>query len=323
MTKRIKRGDYPKHVKVLWILVSILALMNILIIFYLFSINSTVNEMRDSINHSIFNLENNLVVYQNKQDAEMKSLEDWVKDTGITLANRIEEVNDNLNAKFDSQIQELNSELDKLRNESEEKYGTISAKIDVIENRTKEVNLEEIEKSIVYVETGEYAGSGVIFDEGGYIVTSRHLILDADRINVELYDGREYDADRIGQSRKKDLTIIKIRKSGLNLSKLEFEDPENIKIGDTVYAIGNPLGEEITKFTVNKGVISGLREDDEINYVQTDAALNPGNSGGPLVNEDGKIVGIVAWGYSGTEGLSFAIRSDEVQEFIDEEMNNL
>ena len=121
MTRRIKKGNYLKHVKVLWILVSILLIMNIATVAYLLSLNSALSEMKISLDRNISDMKDSLLAYQNKQNEEMKSLEDWVKDTGITLANRIEEVNDDLNTKFDSQIHELSSELDKLRNESEGK----------------------------------------------------------------------------------------------------------------------------------------------------------------------------------------------------------
>jgi len=251
-------------------------------------------------------------------EASIRNTSDLFGSSITALDNKVEGQVDEL----DSKILDLSSRVDALSQESEEKYESLTGKISGLENVSKGVDIEELKKAVVFIEVDDqYLASGTIFNEEGYIITNKHVIEGAEKIQIELFNGKKYRASVIAESSsKKDLAILKLQGSGYDLTKLEFEDIENIKTGDNVYAIGNPLGEEMTKFTVTEGIISGFRGEKGVQYIQTDAALNPGNSGGPLINNNGKTVGIVRMGYIYAEGLSFAIRSDFVQEFIEEEM---
>ena len=156
----------------------------------------------------------------------------------------------------------------------------------------------------------EGAGSGVIVSEDGYIVTNDHVIDRATSITVRLIDGREFPASLIGTDPKTDIAVIKISASGL--SPANFGDSSALVIGESAIAVGNPLGE--LGGTVTSGIISALDremtvEGETMALLQTDAAVNPGNSGGGLFNMRAELIGIVNAKSSGLniEGLGFAI----------------
>ncbi len=179
-----------------------------------------------------------------------------------------------------------------------------------------EITTEYLNKSswFQYVSTG--AGSGVILSEDGYIITNNHVICGsdgvtpADAIKVRLTDGEEYEAKLIGTDSDSDIAILKIEAKGLTPAISGNSD--NLVVGETVLAVGNPLGE--LGGTQTDGIISALDREIDVNGVtmtllQTSAAVNPGNSGGALFNMRGELIGVVNAKSSGTgiEGLGFAI----------------
>jgi len=155
-------------------------------------------------------------------------------------------------------------------------------------------------------------GSGFIVSADGYILTNAHVIDSADEITVRLIDKREFKAKVIGADKRTDVALIKIEAGGLPVVKLG--DPNKLKVGEWVLAIGSPFGFDNT---VTAGIVSGkarsLPQENLVPFIQTDAAVNPGNSGGPLFNLRGEVVGINSQIYSrtgGYMGLSFAIPID-------------
>ncbi len=155
-------------------------------------------------------------------------------------------------------------------------------------------------------------GSGFIINADGYILTNAHVVQSADEITVRLTDKREFKAKVIGSDRRTDVALIKIEAAGLPVVK--FGDPAKLKVGEWVVAIGSPFGFDNT---VTKGIVSAkgrsLPQENFVPFIQTDVAVNPGNSGGPLFNMRGEVVGINSQIYSrtgGFMGLSFAIPID-------------
>lgn len=155
-------------------------------------------------------------------------------------------------------------------------------------------------------------GSGFIFTNDGYILTNSHVVAAADDITVKLNDKREFPAKLIGVDKRTDVAVIKIDASDLPF--VSIGDPEKLRVGDWVLAIGSPFGFEST---VTAGIVSAkgrsLPQENYVPFIQTDVAINPGNSGGPLFNLAGEVVGINAQIYSrtgGFMGLSFAIPID-------------
>ena len=166
------------------------------------------------------------------------------------------------------------------------------------------------------------AGSGVIISSNGMIVTNNHVIDEADEINVVLNDKREFKAKLIGTDPSTDIALLKIEASGL--SALTFGNSDELKLGEWVLAVGNPFN--LTS-TVTAGIVSAKSRDIGINpdqmriesFIQTDAAVNPGNSGGALVDTQGKLVGIntaIASQTGSYSGYSFAIPANIVQKVV-------
>ncbi len=156
-------------------------------------------------------------------------------------------------------------------------------------------------------------GSGFIISADGYILTNAHVIDGADEITVKLTDKREYKAKMIGADKRTDVALIKIENGG-PLPAVKFADPNRLKVGEWVVAIGSPFGFENT---VTAGIVSAkgrsLPQDNFVPFILTDVAINPGNSGGPLFNMKGEVVGMNSQIYSrtgGFMGLSFAIPID-------------
>ncbi len=161
-------------------------------------------------------------------------------------------------------------------------------------------------------------GSGFVISEDGYIVTNNHVIHRADDIDVVLEDGSEYEAKVVGKDAKTDLAVLKIEPDH-KLQTVKFGNSDNLRIGDWVIAIGNPFG---FGYTVTSGIVSakgrtlGLGAYDD--FIQTDASLNPGNSGGPLFNLQGEVVGVNTAIIARGQGIGFAIPIDLAEYVIDQ-----
>ena len=172
-------------------------------------------------------------------------------------------------------------------------------------------------------------GTGVIMDASGYIITNAHVVEDARAIRVLLTDGRELEARCVGSDVLSDLAVLRV--NAIGLTPAVFGDSDKLRVGDEVVAIGDPLGVEL-RGTMTNGIISGINRDIQsgnrtLTLLQTTAALNTGNSGGPLVNCYGQVVGINTMkigdyaSSAGVEGLGFAIPITSVQSVLDQLAN--
>jgi S1-C subfamily serine protease len=164
------------------------------------------------------------------------------------------------------------------------------------------------------------SGSGFVWDKDGHIVTNYHVIQNADRATVTLSNGKTYQATKVGEAREKDLAVLKIDLPRAELTPILVGSSMNLRVGQNVYAIGNPFGLDQTLTT---GVVSALgREIKSVagipirDVIQSDAAINPGNSGGPLLNSSGELIGVNTAIYSpsgASAGIGFSIPVDVVK----------
>lgn len=167
-------------------------------------------------------------------------------------------------------------------------------------------------------------GSGVVLTTDGYVVTNYHVISGAVEISVTLYDNRTLKADVVGTDELTDLAVLRVAAD--DLTAAEFGDSTILQVGDTVAAIGDPMGPEL-RGTLTDGIISAINRDIKVggrtmSVLQTNAALNDGNSGGPLLNNQGQVIGINTMKLAGTdnevEGIGFAIPSSVVESVVNE-----
>ena len=177
----------------------------------------------------------------------------------------------------------------------------------------------KVEPAVVRVEVEDGMGSGMIIDKSGYILTSNHIVEDAQSATIILTGGGQYQGTVIEKDETRDLAIIKITASGFDFPVVILGNSDKLESGEEVIAIGYSLGLE-GRTTVSKGVISALRYSNSVRYIQTDAAINPGNSGGPLINLNGDVIGIVTFKFVGeaVEGMGFAITINDAKPFITE-----
>ena len=160
-----------------------------------------------------------------------------------------------------------------------------------------------------YQTTAAASGSGFVFTEDGYILTNFHVVEDSDSITVSMYDGATYDAALIGYDAASDVAVLKVEAEGL--APVILGDSDNLNVGDSVVAIGNPLGE--LTFSLSSGAISAkdravtMSNGATMRLLQTDCAINSGNSGGALFNLYGEVIGITNAKYSGNSGSGASI----------------
>lgn len=205
------------------------------------------------------------------------------------------------------------------------------------------INMQQADNSIFDIlrggsssseETPAGTGSGVIYqvtDNEAYIVTNNHVVEEAKDLKVKLSTGESVDATLIGTDALTDIAVLKI--SGqFNIKPITFADSSKIRTGDTVYAIGNPLGLELSG-SVTEGIVSAKERTmdvktsagtSSVKVIQTDAAINPGNSGGALINNQGQLIGINTLKISAdtVEGIGFAIPSNDTKVIIDQLVKN-
>ena len=171
--------------------------------------------------------------------------------------------------------------------------------------------------------TGE--GSGFVWSDDGYLITSHHVIKDADRISAIFADGSEYGADLVGSDRNSDLAVLKIDLPSGSLSAVSLGDSDDLRVGQLAVAIGNPFGQE---FTMTTGIVSALGRtiqggDSSLGsgVIQTDAPLNPGNSGGPLLDRQGNVIGInsqIISSSGASAGIGFAVPINTAKRVVPE-----
>ncbi len=161
-------------------------------------------------------------------------------------------------------------------------------------------------------------GSGILIRKDGYVLTNQHVVLRASKITITLADEREFDAQLVGSDADSDLAVLKL-KADSPLPAIEMGRSDDLMIGETVIAIGNPFG---LSHTVTTGVVSAVgrsvRAQDQVFYdlIQTDASINPGNSGGPLLNIRGELIGINSAIYQNAQGIGFAIPIDRARRVV-------
>jgi len=234
---------------------------------------------------------------------------------------------------FDSKTNKIESNLNLVKTDTEISLKQVSSQVNNLDQKNEELEdkisdikvsssdfssiVQDVVKAVVSIRTDKGQGSGVIYDSRGYVLTNKHVIDGATSMEIIDYNSNKYSVQIIGYSNAVDLAVLKIN-SNSNFNYLEFADASEINVGSRVIAIGNPLG---LSFSVTEGIISGLNrniDSSNVGYIQTDVPINAGNSGGPLVNSNKKIIGINTLKIGNSEGLGFAIPSNTAKQIADQ-----
>ena len=185
----------------------------------------------------------------------------------------------------------------------------------------------KVKSAVVLVEVANGTGSGMVIDKSGYILTCNHVVEGVHSATITLEDGRQYEGSVRARNELRDLAIIKITAGGLNLPTVTLGDSDKLELGQGVIVIGYPLYSENLDdgASVSEGIVSARPEYKGVDLIQTDTAVNPGNSGGPLVNlKNGEVVGIVTgkvvdeW----VEGMGFAVAINDAHPFISQQIGH-
>jgi len=243
------------------------------------------------------------------QQQNFGALDRKITNSEVNIQSKINELTDNLiqtNEILNNELGVLSKEFSVLKASAGEDFSGI---------------VEDVVQSVVTIRTNAgFQGTGFIISDVGYLVTNAHVLADssgnlASSISAITINQVTKSAEYIGHNNELDLALLKI--SG-RYNPLELDDSNNVQIGEKVIAIGNPLG---LQFSVTEGIVSATRRTG-INgldaYIQTDAALNPGNSGGPLINKEGKVIGINNFKIGTGENLGFALESNYIKDTINE-----
>ena len=269
-----------KHHK--WMIGSFSSLILIAIIlnsFFLYTIFVRQNINYENLNQKISDLQTDTQTKINEVSKTIIEIENELSSLGL-------------------QIGSIDDEIDLLKASASEDFSGI---------------IEDAIKAVVTIKTDLSQGTGFIIDSEGYLVTNAHVIEGATTAGVITYDGEIHNVILIGRDTSMDVALMKIEGE---YERLKLDDSDDLEIGEKVIAIGNPLG---LQFSVSEGIISGIHRRGINNleaYIQTDAALNPGNSGGPLINKQGKVVGINNFKIGEGENLGFALESNYVEDTV-------
>jgi len=247
--------------------------------------------IKQQLNHNeVLNEISDIKVSQTETESKLSELTENLIETQKSL-NLLDESLNLLNESF-------KSELKKIKASTSEDFSGI---------------IEDSLKSVVTVRTDVGQGTGFIISDDGFIVTNAHVLSGGRELYVLDYEQYEHSTELVGYNITYDIALLKI--SG-DYHSLELGDSDHIQIGEKVIAIGNPLG---LQFSVSEGIVSAVNREGSNGmsvYIQTDAALNPGNSGGPLINKEGKVIGINNFKIGGGENLGFALESNYIKEVV-------
>ncbi len=249
------------------------------------------------------------LIYRNSNEnlRAIKELKNETEGNINTLNQELQNKINSLAESITSSINSLVSSQDTLKKQIGEIKAQTSADFSGI--------IEQEIKGVVTIKTDVAQGTGFLITEDGYIVTNAHVLSGAHLANAYTFDSSRYPADLVGYDSDIDIALLKI--NGL-FSKLTLGNSDSTKIGEKVIAIGNPLG---LSFTATEGIISARDREGENGlpyYFQTDVSLNPGNSGGPLINTAGNVIGINNFKISSAENIGFALESNYIRQTINE-----
>ncbi|MBS3076805.1 trypsin-like peptidase domain-containing protein [Candidatus Pacearchaeota archaeon] len=236
-----------------------------------------------------------------------------IDDETARTASELKQYTSNMVETYDSIYQENFNQISDSIIHQQESFDTEIKNLKSSEGDFSGV-VEDVVRGVVTIRTEDSIGTGFFVNSRGFLVTNYHVIKDKeDAVEIITYGREVYKANFIGKDENRDLALLLVPGS---FDSIELAETEDIQVGKKVIAIGNPLG---LSFTVTEGIISGIDRvgpSGMAEYVQTDVSLNPGNSGGPLIDTRGKVIGINNFKISGAEALGFSLAAPVIKEQV-------
>ncbi|VVB84000.1 Trypsin-like peptidase domain protein [uncultured archaeon] len=243
-----------------------------------------------------------------KQSADYNDLNHKIATLQEKTKTQIDSLSENISG-TKSELSSLGTQLSSMGEQITTLKASVSADFSDI--------FEESVKSVVIIKTNlAQEGSGFVIAEGGYVVTNYHVIEGATAALITTYDGKSHSVALMGYNSEMDVALLRINDT--NYQPLILGDSNNVKQPDQVIAIGNSKG---TGFSVTQGVVSNVHKEGSNGldvYIQIDASLNSGNSGGPLVDINGRVIGMNTFKISDSEGMGFALESNSIKDAVNE-----
>ena len=236
-----------------------------------------------------------------KQELNYNSLDKKITDSKIETQAAINSLSDEF-IQSRGEVQNISASLGIIH----EEFGLLKASVGADFSGI----IDKAVKSVVTIRTDVSQGTGFIINKDGYIITNAHVLAEGRLVNAITYEQETISAKFIGYDSNLDVALLKIPGT---YDALELENSDTVQTGEEVIAIGNPFG---LQFSASKGIVSGVHREGPNGlpaYIQTDAALNPGNSGGPLINKQGKVIGINNFKVGSSESLGFALESNYIK----------
>lgn len=304
--------------QVISIFVIIIMLLSAALAYSVYYLNSSLKNAKDECNNQVSALNTNLV----KSISSMRNqFDDEIFRMQSNYSLRMDYYENTLKAmreQNNKEIKALSTLIAKIEEQSSIQFEELKDEVTDIQVKSSDFSgvINDAMLSIVSIGTETGIGSGAIIDDAGFIVTNYHVVSGKKVIRALTYSGYTYDAKLIGYEPVIDVAVIKIE--GKDFGSLKFGNSEELLIGERVVALGSPAG---LSFSATEGIISAVNRKGSINipiYIQHDVPINAGNSGGPLINSEGRIIGINNYKISGYEGLGFAIESNTVKNLTDD-----
>ncbi|MBI4149746.1 trypsin-like peptidase domain-containing protein [Candidatus Woesearchaeota archaeon] len=247
-----------------------------------------------------------------KVAGNVKDLESTVMSQNLIMSKQLASLEDSLQKNTNNLLDIIQTN----QQESEQQISVLKSDLKDIKVESADFSaiVEEVLGSVVSVLTNRGQGSGAFIRTSGYIVTNWHVIEGATQAAIQTYDGKQHSVMLVGADPDKDIAVLKIA------AEYPFlPTSDDVQVGEKVIALGNPNG---LSFTVTEGIVSAVErkvnQNNNIGYIQTDVPISPGSSGGPLVNKQGRMIGMNTFKVSGSavEGLGFAIPADVIDETV-------
>ncbi len=312
--------------------------------FFFFDLKGDFNDLSEQLKAANETIENNqdnirmlnaeLLVKENEiyeLTGDLSSLSGSVRDINSDIAMLDKSIDD-----IDSSLSDTSGQIDSLKGELDQ----TTAQSTELQKQIADINRAIVDSASPYLaaynkarqsivnivirkkDGWTYAGSGIIANTAGYVITNYHVAENGQVFTVHLDDGTQHRASFVTGNKDRDVAILKFNDPVEGLVPASFGSIENVHVGDAALALGYPASFRLDGDpTLTVGFVSALRDYDDLPWIQIDTVLNPGNSGGALLNQDGDVIGIPTFGLGGYEDLNFAVPIDAAFEYLEKALS--